>query len=210
MIKMEIFKTREKWLEARTGYIGGSDAAAVIGQNPWMSNVDLWKVKTGRLSKPFKTNEAIEYGNNAERLVAEIFKLDHPTYAVEYVEHNMWLNTDYPFGHASLDGWYFDEDGKMGILEIKTGNVYSAASWHKWNGQIPQNYYCQILHYMAITGAQSAIVKALLKGNRETYLREYRFERDECAEDIEYLMNEERAFCELIKKDIEPNLILNL
>lgn len=210
MISLRTFKSREEWLNARTSYIGGSDAAAVIGQNPWMSNVDLWKQKTGRMAKPFVTNEAIEYGNDAEPLLRELFRIDHPELVVEYAEHNMWNNAKYPFAHASLDGWYYYEDGTFGILEIKTGNILSSVNYEKWRNQIPQNYYCQILHYMAVTGASEATVKALLKGKEDAFLREYRFTREECEEDIEYLMSAESDFAQMIKSDERPNLILEL
>ena len=32
----------EEWLALRSGYIGGSDAAAVIGLNPYKSPFALW------------------------------------------------------------------------------------------------------------------------------------------------------------------------
>ena len=41
------FGTFDQWLDARHG-IGGSDASAVIGKNPYKSNQDLWMEKTGR------------------------------------------------------------------------------------------------------------------------------------------------------------------
>ena len=46
-IHMATFKTREDWLEHRTR-IGGSEVAALVGMNPWMTNVDLFQIKTGR------------------------------------------------------------------------------------------------------------------------------------------------------------------
>ena len=39
---------RTEWLQERKKGIGGSDAAAILGLNPYMSNVDLWEIKTGR------------------------------------------------------------------------------------------------------------------------------------------------------------------
>lgn len=48
MIKKFTFKSREEWLRARKNYIGGSDASAIVGRNPYMSNTDLWEIKTGR------------------------------------------------------------------------------------------------------------------------------------------------------------------
>ena len=32
----------EQWQAERLQGIGASEASAVIGKNPWMSNVDLW------------------------------------------------------------------------------------------------------------------------------------------------------------------------
>ena len=46
-IKMVILKDRKEWLECRTR-IGGSDASAIVGMNPYKSNVELWEEKTGR------------------------------------------------------------------------------------------------------------------------------------------------------------------
>ena len=48
MISMQSFKTRQDWLKARQGRIGGSDAAAILGMNPYKTNVQLWEEKTGR------------------------------------------------------------------------------------------------------------------------------------------------------------------
>lgn len=42
-----IFSEKE-WLEARVSGLGASEASAVLGLNPYMSNVDLWRIKTGR------------------------------------------------------------------------------------------------------------------------------------------------------------------
>ena len=39
---------REEWLKERKKGIGGSDAATVLGKNPWKTNVELWEEKTGR------------------------------------------------------------------------------------------------------------------------------------------------------------------
>lgn len=44
---MKTLKSREEWLAARKNYIGGSDASAVLGMNPYKTNLELWKEKTG-------------------------------------------------------------------------------------------------------------------------------------------------------------------
>jgi predicted phage-related endonuclease len=130
----------------------------------------------------------------------------------------MWTNTEYPFAHASLDGWLIDQanDNRFGVLEIKTATINSAAQSDKWKDKIPINYYCQLLHYMAVTDASFAILSAQLKTEIEgeeveARIRRYRLERtDEINEQIAYLMAKEREFANYIAEDKEPPLILNI
>ena len=41
-------KNHDEWIAERRKGIGASEAAAVLGLNPWQSNVDLWRIKTGK------------------------------------------------------------------------------------------------------------------------------------------------------------------
>ena len=213
MIQMRTYETREEWLKARKSYIGGSDAAAVLGMNPWMSNTELWEIKTGRRKKTFlDANEFVKYGHAAEPLLRELFKLDYPEMEVFYEPGNMWTNDRFPFAHASLDSWLKDEFGRLGILEIKTSNLLNKSMSDKWKDQIPDNYYLQCLHYMMVLEADFAIVKAQLKSERDgdVYLqtKHYWIERRDVEEDIETLREAEEEFYQCILKDKEPALIL--
>lgn len=213
MIQMRTYETREEWLKARKSYIGGSDAAAVLGMNPWMSNTELWEIKTGRRKKTFlDDNEFVKYGHAAEPLLRELFKLDYPEMEVFYEPGNMWTNDRFPFAHASLDSWLKDEFGRLGILEIKTSNLLNKSMSDKWKDQIPDNYYLQCLHYMMVLEADFAIVKAQLKSERDgdVYLqtKHYWIERRDVEEDIETLREAEEEFYQCILKDKEPALIL--
>ena len=72
MVSMEIMKNRAEWLQKRTSYIGGSDAAAVIGRNPWMSNTELWEIKTGRRQQTDISDKPyVKYGIAAEDHIRE-------------------------------------------------------------------------------------------------------------------------------------------
>lgn len=213
MVQMIQLKSREEWLEKRTSYIGGSDASCVVGMNPYKTNVELWELKTGRReAENIDGNPFVEYGRNAEEYLRELFALDFPQYEVNYCENNIWLNDKYPFGHASLDGWLMDEIGRFGVLEIKTTNILQSMQKEKWNHRIPDNYYIQVLHYMIITEADFAILKAQLKYDYdgEIFLttKHYKIERDEVLEDIDYLINAEKQFYKAIKDDKRPPLLL--
>ena len=47
-VNMTILKNRDEWLKNRRKGIGGSEISAVIGCNPYLDNVTLWELKTGR------------------------------------------------------------------------------------------------------------------------------------------------------------------
>lgn len=213
-VKMQQLSSREDWLKARTSYIGGSDAACIVGENPWKTNVALWEEKTGRREpEDISDNPAVKYGTMAEEHLRELFKLDYPQMAVEYVENNLWTNDFKPWAHASLDGWMTDEAGRFGILEIKTTTVQNASQKAKWQEGIPQNYYCQVLHYLMVTGADFAILKAKIRWelpDAEPFaqIKHYRIERAEVEADLQFLENSEKEFTEHIKNNTPPALML--
>ena len=213
MVEKKVFASREEWLQARNNRIGGSDAAAIIGLNPYMSNVDLWEIKTGRRQQEdISEKPYVKYGTEAEKYLRELFKLDHPEYEVEYQENNMFVNDAYPWAHASLDGWLRDKDGHTGIWECKTTNILNSHQKEKWDNRIPDNYYCQILHYFMVTEFNFAILKAQLKydygDDVMCVTKHYRIERTEAEQDIQYLTEKEKEFWECVKEDRKPTLIL--
>lgn len=208
-----ILPDRSAWLDARKNHIGGSDAAACVGMNPYKDNVRLWEEKMGMvLPEDISEKEYVQYGTEAEKYLRELFALDFPEYQVLYDENNMFLNPDFPWMHASLDGELVDQRGRHGILEIKTTNILQSMQREKWNDRIPDNYYCQILHYLAVTECDFAVLKARLKSewNGELIIREkhYFIERNEVEEDIKMLVEVERRFWECIKSGRRPDLIL--
>lgn len=214
MVSMKVLSNNAEWLEQRKNRIGGSDASCIVGMNPYKSNIELWEEKTGRRVAPDISNESyVKCGHDAEEYLRELFAIDYPQYQVLYEDNNMWLNDKYPFAHASLDGWLVDEDGRKGVLEIKTTNILQSMQKEKWKDRIPDNYYLQVLHYLMVTEFEFAILKAQLKyehNNGDVFLttKHYKIERAEVEEDIKYLENEERRFYEYIINDRQPNLVL--
>lgn len=212
LVEMIVLKDQDEWLANRSR-IGGSDASAIVGMNPYRTNIELWQIKTGQLvPEDISDKPYVKYGTQAEEHLRELFRLDFPEYQVEYTENNMFLNDRFPFAHASLDGWLTDQDGRQGILEIKTTNILQSMQKEKWNHRIPDNYYIQLLHYFMVTEFDFAILKAQLKSefNREIYLqtRHYKIERSEVQEDIEFLEDAEKNFWNQVKERKRPDLIL--
>ncbi len=210
---MKILKDRSEWLEERTKGIGGSDAAAIIGLNPWKDNVTLWKEKTGLIEpEDISYKPYVQYGIAAEPHLRDLFALDFPEYKVEYVENNSWYNDRFPFARASLDGWLTDKDGRKGILEIKTTNILSSMSKEKWKDGVPDSYYVQALWYMMVTEFDFVILKAQLRreyiNDVRMDVRHYTIERSEVQDQIDYLAEEGKRFWDQVQLKQRPALRL--
>lgn len=206
------FDSMEEWLVNRKG-IGGSDASAILGLNPYKTNQELWMEKKGQMSPVDISDKSyVKYGNDAEPLLRALFALDYPEYKVEYYDNNMIINKKYPWAHASLDGELIDSDGRRGILEIKTTNILQSMQWEKWDNRIPDNYYIQILHYLLVTEYDFVVLKAQLKRVRDGEVRlttkHYHIEREEVLSDIKMLKEEEEVFWHSLQSGQEPGLLL--
>ena len=213
-IEMIILKDRQEWLQNRFKGIGGSEISAVVGCNPYLDNVTLWEYKTGRKqAEDISEKPYVLYGTNAEEHLRALFALDFPQYKVEYIENNSFSNSKYPWARASLDGWLIDQEGRKGILEIKTSEILNSQHREKWkDNHIPQNYYCQTIFYMAVLEADFCVLKAQLKTVFEgvPYLQTKHFfmERSEVQADIDYLMKKGSEFWEYVKNGVMPPLVL--
>lgn len=184
-----------------------------MGMNPYKTNAELWEEKTGlREPADISGKPYVIYGHAAEEHLRELFRLDFPDYRVFYDEDTFLVNDKYPWAHASLDGMLRDRDNRLGVLEIKTTNIMQSMQKEKWEDRIPDNYYLQVLHYMMVTEAAFAILKAQLKYEfRDTIFlqtRHYHIERSEVEADIRILEKAERSFMDDVKNRRRPAVIL--
>lgn len=111
IFKVYDFENEQQWLKGRMNGIGGSDASAVVGMNPYKSNIDLFEEKIGRvMPKDISDKPCVIYGKNAEEYIRELFKLDYPEYTVDHHEFRILQSKDHPFMQASLDGELTDRE----------------------------------------------------------------------------------------------------
>lgn len=192
-IKKVKTKNHDEWLKLRSKYIGGSDAAAVVGMNAYSSPYSLWAEKTGK-TPGFSGNLATEVGTYLEEFVAQKFaeKTGKKVRKCNY----SFLNSKYPFAIANIDREIVGEDAG---LEIKTTDTLNLKKFK--NGEYPENYYVQCVHYLAVTGKKRWYL-AVLIGNKE--FKWFTIERDEA--EIAALMSEEATFWECVKNDTPPEV----
>ena len=137
--------SKEDWTAARRESIGGSDAAAVLGLNPWKGPFALWAAKTGAVEpEDISTKEAVRLGTYLEEYVAQRFAEE--TGKRVRRENAILRNTAYPWAHANVDRMIIGE--KAG-LECKTTSELNMKRFR--GGEYPVTYYCQCMHYMAVT-----------------------------------------------------------
>ena len=201
----------KEWHEFRKTGIGGSDAGAILGKSRFKSNVEVWEEKTGKRQPEDISEEAVvKYGKAAEEYLIKIFELDYPEYEVE-TNKNVVYKRGFMF--ASLDAELTDSEGRRGILEIKTNEIHAAGGLQKWDKQVPENYYVQIIHYLIVTGFDFAILKVQIKGTGangeiEHITRHYKFFRKEIMSDIRYVYEQEYKFWESVKAVKRPPRLL--
>ena len=173
---------RDEWLELRRRGIGGSDAAAILGLNPWKTPMDVWLEKTGEFTEDeSQDNEKMYWGNVLEDVVAREFMART---GLKVRRRNAILkHKDRPFMIANVDRLVI---GHKAGLECKTAGQYSAEDWEMG---LPDYYMPQVQHYMAVTGYKTWYVAVLIGGQEFKYLKINRddyFIRDLIQAEVEF------------------------
>lgn len=181
----------EEWLKKRRNAIGGSDAAAIVGCNSYSSSYTVWADKLGMLPAK-KDNEAMRQGRDLEEYVAKRFT--EMTGKKVRNDNRIIYNEKYPFAHANIDRRVVGEDAG---LECKTTSVLNLKKFK--NGEYPENYYVQSMHYMMVTGAKKWYIAVLILGND---FKIFEVERDE--DEIAALALAEKKFWQLVQSKTPP------
>ena len=200
MLQRITFEDRTSWLSGRSGGIGASEAAAVVGASPWQTPLELWKLKLGIIApKDLSGNAAVEQGNRLEPAIRGMFAAMHPELLVVYHQFDVLFQNDRPWLRATLDGELYRENGEAGILEIKTSTPGGKAGWSEWaDGRIPRHYYVQVCHQLLATGFDFAYLFAALfsQSTGDVTLREYELSRKDAEDDMAWLVGQEHRFWE--------------
>lgn len=182
---------KKEWLELRKKGIGGSDAATVMGLNPWKSPLDLWLEKTGEYVSEQEDNERMYWGSTLEDVVAKEFML-RTGYKVRRKNKILW-HKEYPFMLANVDRMLVDF--KAG-LECKTAGHHTADDWADG---VPEYHIPQVQHYMAVTDCPVWFVAVLIAGQE---YRCYRVDYDKAY--VKDMIQAEADFWRLVLDKTPP------
>lgn len=185
--------SREEWLEERRHGIGGSDAGALVGMSKYASPYTVWLDKTGKLPDKEDT-EAMRCGRDLEEYVARRFC--EATGKKVRRDNHIIKNSLYPFAHANVDRVIVGENAG---LECKTTSTLDLKQFR--GVEFPERYYCQCVHYMAVTGMDRWYLAVLVYGKG---FYTYTLERDQA--EIDALMAAEAEFWPLVENNTPPAL----
>lgn len=146
-----------EWRSIRQSYLGGSDVAAALGENPYKSPYMLWLEKTGRFEFD-SDNPVTRFGRQWEPKVRDEFAKRTGFKVVQ--PERMFVHRNYDFLAANVDGIIQpnDKHGSHGILEIKCtlrARIPVLANWE----EVPAEYQYQIMHYLSVTGFNYAYLQ---------------------------------------------------
>lgn len=169
---------RAQWRARRQTGIGGSEAAAALGESPFKSPWDLWLEKTGTVAPPDLSDKLyVRLGQVMERGVGEIYA-EHTGRIVSFWNQTQvqgWPGCPHLF--CTPDALQDEPTGAMegrGVLSIKTTDERFLKQWESEG--IPLHYQIQAQHELACLGLEWGTV-AVAFGRRT--LRSYDFTRND-------------------------------
>jgi len=217
--------TREDWLAKRERTVGSSEAAAVVGENPYLSPLELWAQKRGLIARPDLSDlRPVRLGRRLEPIVLDEYahergvRLLDPVADRSEIERILgadgqceivgWVegrqpycrSVAHPFMTATLDGVAVTTDGEPRTVEAKAVGWRQIMDWNA-EGSAPDWYRLQVYHALAVVPAliPVGVLVALIGGSDYRDIHSARADAP-----LDALIELERAFVESLADGREP------
>lgn len=176
----------------RRKFIGGSDAAAVLGVSPWRTPYQLWLDKTQPAMPENRDAQRERILARGKRLEPVVLEMAGDELGLQVLHANRrFVDAEHPFLACEIDaeGALPGERGQVNV-EVKTVHPFAARHWgDEGTDAAPVYYTAQAMHGLMITGRAVCVFLVLVGADD---LRMYRVERDD--ETITALRAREVAF----------------
>ncbi len=172
-MSVQIYGSRQEWLEARRTGIGASDMPVILGLSPFKSALQLYHEKIGMNTETAGELEWLYWGNELQNPIAKRYAevtgrpvtVSPDPYTIHWSE-----DLRHPYLFATLDAQARrgiiegdDRSGEDGALEIKNASVYVG---DKWTDEPPVDYQVQNQHQQLVGAFGWGSIAALIGGNR--------------------------------------------
>ena len=182
--------SNEHWLKCREHgpkgdieyTVGGSDVAVIFGLSPWVTPLELWLIKKGRMKPKLPPNpEQLEMGHMLEPIAAHFYALRTGNVVTD--DNYLYQHANLKYALANIDRRYTrKEDGEGVVLECKSLTYHKASDCA--DGAYPIFYELQLRYYLAVLDQKHGAFSALWGNNPENDLATPHIERDQAKEDI--------------------------
>jgi len=169
--KVSLRAPSEDWVDGRREYLGSTDISAILGLHPYKSARQVYMEKKG-LVGPIPLNEKMVHGQNLELYVSQLYsKLT----GRKLHKSKLYQHKSFPFLAANPD-YEIRGERPLRLLECKTAGHFAGAEFRDSVDAIPDQYLCQVMWQLAITGRQVCDLAVLIGGQD---FRIYTVERDD-------------------------------
>jgi len=191
---------RAKWLAMRRTMVTASKTAALFGEHPFASALDLYvEMVTERPAEEIvNINSPMFWGSALESAILESAAR---YYGWKHAPGGELLRSrKHPHLGATLDG-AVDVGGRGGwhIYEGKTTSAWRAKDWNEDTSLCPTHVILQAQHQMLVTGAERAIIFCLIGGQRPV-----RINIEANAEFHAAIVEESERFMEMVRTLTPP------
>jgi putative phage-type endonuclease len=155
---VETCPDRESWLQGRSGSVGASDAAAVVGLSTYQSAYGLWIDKT-ELFRMEELDELAEWGLILEPVICQEFARRSNVRTHLCQPFSFYRSRERHHVTASVDAI---AEGYPPIpVQLKTAHFQAGKVWQK---EVPLAYLCQLQTEIYVTGAAYGYIAVLIDG----------------------------------------------
>lgn len=184
-------KDPEEWKRLRTTGIGGSDAGAILGLNKYSSPLTVYFQK--KEVKGFEGNLATEWGQILEDPIRK--KTESELNIKIHRIEGMFTSNVFTFANANLDGIVeVKKDLEIDNVRVSGIGGHEIKTSGRGDGfaedEIPDSYYCQVQHYMAVTNLEWFLLTVFFLDKKKA--KHYIVKKNQ--DFIDTLMEKEREF----------------
>ncbi len=148
-------------LATRRVTIGGSEAAAACGVDPYRSRVNLWARKRGLIPEP-EPSEAMMWGTLIEPVILGVLESEYG-YSIN-ADVSEYRDDDRPWMVGHPDAFARHADEPTIVVDAKTTSGWNAQAWAP--DDAPTAYVLQLQHYMHLSGLDRGLLACLIGGQR--------------------------------------------
>lgn len=182
--------TEQQLLERRKG-IGGSDAAAICGRSVYKTPLDVYLDKIGICTQQIVSDD-LTMGNKMEPMILSMYEDLIGIELKEESEFPLNTKTENYFMKGNLDGFYFDGNGNLVIVDAKNKHYLTKKQFGELGtSEMPHDILLQMAHYRILYDAFKVDVAVYFGGSDFCI---YTYQKNEKLE--KYLVEKEKFFWE--------------